>query len=66
MNKTRHRVIHIGDKGIYERTDPDYVDKRLEQIARDYSECPKEWQGESLAGLSAKDRQEFLRRLGIG
>lgn len=65
MNKTRNRVIHVGDKSIYERTDPDYEDKRLAQLAKDYAECPKEWQGEFLVGLSAKDRQELLQRLGV-
>ena len=55
----KNRVIHIGDKGQYERTDPDYVDKRLAQMVKDYDECPESWRGCFVVGLSQKDRRDL-------
>lgn len=61
--KPRQRVIHIGDKGIYERTDPDYQDKIMSKLVKDYRACPKEWREAFMAGLPAKERTQLLERL---
>lgn len=53
--KHRTRVVRVGQTGQYERTDPDYNDKRLAQLWKDYHECPKEWRNIFLVGLPASD-----------
>jgi hypothetical protein len=64
MNPPRERchIVHVGQTGQYERTDPDYEDKRLAQLAQDYQKCPKEWRGVFLAGLSAADVKALRER----
>ena len=61
MNPSR-RVIKLGDRGNYERTDPDYEDKRMAQICRDFDACPKEWRDTFLAGLTKKEIKEITKR----
>jgi hypothetical protein len=63
--RERSRIIHVGQTGQYERTDPDYNDKRLAQLAKDYKECPKEWRDTFLAGLPAADIKALRERKGI-
>ena len=41
-----------GCGGGYEVTDPDYADKRLLQLRRDYLACPPEWRECFTRGLS--------------
>lgn len=57
------RVIHLGDKEVFERTDPDYMDKRMSKLVADYQSCPKEWKGVFLAGLSNREHAELMDRL---
>jgi len=61
----RCHIVHVGQTGQYERTDPDYDDKRLAQLAKDYAACPKEWRDTFLAGLSANDIKALRERKSI-
>lgn len=64
-NYNRRGIIHIGDKEVYERTNPDYVDERAAKLASDYQKCPKEWRNTFIAGLDSKDwnaLKEILER----
>lgn len=61
--KPSQRVIHIGDKEVYERTDPDYQDKLISKLVKDYHECPKEWRAVFLEGLPTKERDLLKERL---
>ncbi len=59
---SRDRIIRIGDKEVYEKTNPDYNDEKIARIARDFRACPKEWQGVFLAGLSRQEIKELEER----
>lgn len=50
-----------GCGGGYEVTDPDYVDKKLAQLRRDYAACPEKWRACFFHGLS-KFEQDFLTK----
>lgn len=50
-----------GCGGGYERTDPDYDDKRLARLKRDYAECPPEWREQFLAGLTRFEADAVAR-----
>lgn len=50
-----------GCGGGYEATDPDYVDKRLAALRREYRDCPEQWRACFLNGLS-KFEQDWLTR----
>ena len=46
-----------GEKGVYERTNPDYVDERIARMAQDYLSLDGHWRGVFLAGLTKVDRE---------
>jgi hypothetical protein len=58
--RERFHIVHVGQTGQYERTDPDYNDKRIAKLAKDYTDCPKEWRETFLAGLSTSDIKSIL------
>lgn len=58
------RIPHEGDRGSFHRTDPDYHDKIMTQLVADYNACPKSWRGTLLGGLSKRDHDELMERLG--
>lgn len=47
--------------GGYEICDPDYTDKRLAALRREYRECPEQWRACFLTGLS-KFEQDYLTK----
>ena len=51
-----------GSHSVSDKTDPDWADKRINQIARDLKECPAEWREQFLAGLEKRDIQELIDR----
>lgn len=59
----RSRVVRVGQTGLYERTDPDYNDKRIAQLAKDYKECPKKWRDTFIAGLPRADINALRERI---
>ena len=59
------RIYHVGGgagSGNYERTDPDYLDKRIARMRAEYNSLPKEWKAQYLNGLSRIDREEVLKK----
>ena len=50
--------------GAYERTDPDYNDKRMAKLVQDFKECPKDWIGCFVKGLT-KFEKDYLVERGI-
>ena len=56
------RVVHVGQTGSYERTDPDYNDKRLAKLAQDYRSCPAQWQVTFIDGLTNADVRALQER----
>lgn len=59
------RIYHVGGgtgSGNYERTDPDYRDKRIARMRDEYNSLPKEWKGSYLAGLDRSDRDAVLNK----
>jgi hypothetical protein len=50
-----------GCGGGYENTDPDYTDKRLAALRREYRTCPDQWKDCFLTGLS-KFEQDYLTK----
>ena len=59
------RIVHVGQTGSYERTDPDYDEKRLARLANDYKECPKEWRSAFIDGLPNSDIKALRERKAI-
>lgn len=55
--KQSKRVVHVGQTGKHERTDPDYEEKRIAKLVKDYHECPDEWVNVFLDGLTSYDRK---------
>jgi hypothetical protein len=51
-----------GCGGGYEICDPDYVDKRLAALRREYRECPEQWRACFLTGLSKFEQDHLTKR----
>ena len=62
MKRVSNRVPRLG-KAQSEKTDPEYVSKRIAQLRRDYRECPPEWRGRFLGYLDPRDRKELIELL---
>lgn len=56
-------MIRTGEMRSSERTDPDYIDKRLAALKKDFKACPEDWRGCFLKGLSKLDRDSLLDAL---
>ena len=62
--KASQRVIKLGDRPVHERTNPDYVDKHIAQLAEDVRNCPDEWLSTFIGGLPRWDIQR-LEEMGV-
>ena len=51
-----------GCGGGYEPTDPDYEDKRLAALRREYRDCPEQWRAVFLTGLSRFEQDYLTKR----
>lgn len=56
------KIPREGGRQVSEPTDPDYTDKALERLRRDYQACPDEWKTCFLNGLSKFDQNYVLRK----
>ena len=52
-----------GIGGGYERTDPDYLQKRLRQMCAEYNSLEPQWRKAYLDGLDRTDKWMLLRQL---
>ena len=58
----KSHIPRTGERQVSDATDPDYNDKRITQLRKDYAECPKEWKACFLNGLSKREQAIALNR----
>ena len=59
------RIYHVGGgtgSGNYERTDPDWNEKRIARMREEYRSLSLEWRSQYLHGLSRADRDAVLKK----